>query len=42
MQETAVEVTTRSVTIELLGTRPGTPDHDYVPISEVSLVGTGQ
>jgi hypothetical protein len=42
MQETAVDTTTSSVTIELLSTRPGTPDHDYVPISEVSLVGTSQ
>jgi hypothetical protein len=40
MQDTAVDTTTSSVTIEILSTRPGTPDHDYVPISEVSLVGT--
>lgn len=42
MQETEVDATTRSVTIEVLGSRPGTPDHDYLPISEVSLVGTTQ
>jgi hypothetical protein len=42
LQETEVDTTTRSVTIEILSTRPGTPDHDYLPISEVSLVGTSQ
>jgi hypothetical protein len=42
MQDTAVDTTTSSVTIEILSTRPGTPDHDYVPISEVSLVGNTQ
>jgi hypothetical protein len=40
MQWTAVDVTTSSVTIELLSSRPGDPDHDYLPISEVSIVGT--
>jgi hypothetical protein len=40
MQETEVDTTTRSVTIEVLASRPGTPDHDDLPISEVSLVGT--
>jgi hypothetical protein len=39
LQETEVDTTTRSVTIEILSTRPGTPDHDYLAISEVSLVG---
>jgi hypothetical protein len=42
LQETDVDTTTRSVTIEVLSSRPGTPDHDYLPISEVSLVGTTQ
>jgi hypothetical protein len=42
MQAATVDTTTSSVTIELLSTRPGTPDHDYVPISEVSLVGTSR
>lgn len=41
MQRTAVDVTTSSVTIEIVTTRPGDPHHDYVPISEVSLVGGG-
>ena len=40
MQWTAVDATTSSVTIELLSSRPGDPDHDYLPISEVSIVGT--
>jgi hypothetical protein len=40
MQRTAVDASTGSVTIEILSSRPGDPDHDYVPISEVSLVGT--
>jgi hypothetical protein len=30
------------VTIEILSSRPGTPDHDYLPISEVSLAGTSR
>ena len=42
MQDIAVDTTTSSVTIKILSTRPGAPDHDYVPISEVSLVGTTQ
>jgi hypothetical protein len=40
MQWTAVDATTSSVTIELLSSRPGDPEHDYLPISEVSIVGT--
>jgi hypothetical protein len=40
MQRTAVDATTSSVTIELLSSRPGDPDHNYLPISEVSIVGT--
>jgi hypothetical protein len=40
MQRTGVDVTTTTVTIEVTTTRPGDPDHDYTPISEVSLVGT--
>jgi hypothetical protein len=40
MQRTAVDVTTSSVTIEFLSSRPGDSDHDYLPISEVSIVGT--
>jgi hypothetical protein len=40
MQRTAVDVTTTTVTIEVTTTRPGNPDYDYTPISEVSLVGT--
>jgi hypothetical protein len=40
MQETEVDTTTSSVTVEVLSSRPGTPGHDYLPISEVSLVGT--
>jgi hypothetical protein len=39
MQRTTVDATTSSVTIEL-SSRPGDPDHDYLPISEVSIVGT--
>ena len=42
MQDIAVDTTTSSVTIQILSTRPGTPDHDYVPISEVSLAGSTQ
>jgi hypothetical protein len=40
MQRTAVDVTTGSVTIRILATRPGDPDYYYTPISEVSLLGT--
>jgi hypothetical protein len=40
LQRAAVDATTSSVTIEILSSRPGDPDHNYLPISEVSLVGT--
>jgi hypothetical protein len=41
MQRTPVAVTTSSVEIEIIATRPGHPDFNYTPISEVSLIGTG-
>jgi hypothetical protein len=41
LQHTAVDVTTTSVTVEIVATRPGNPDYDYTPVSEVSLVGVG-
>jgi Zn-dependent protease with chaperone function len=41
MQRIAVDVTTRSVMIEIVATAPGDPDHDYTPISDVSIVGSG-
>jgi len=28
------------VLIEIVATLPGDPDHDYTPISDVSIVGT--
>jgi hypothetical protein len=40
MQRGAVDVTARWVTIEIVSTLPGDPDHDYTAISEISLVGT--
>jgi hypothetical protein len=39
MQQEPVDVTTGSVTLEILSTRSGDPDHNYTPISEVSLIG---
>jgi Zn-dependent protease with chaperone function len=41
MQHLAVDVTASSVTIEIVGTVPGDPDHDYTAISDVSIIGTG-
>jgi hypothetical protein len=40
MQHTTVDVTTTTVTVEFTTTRPGDPDYDYTPVSEVSLMGT--
>jgi hypothetical protein len=40
IQRIPVDVTTTSVKIEIIATRPGHPDFDYSPISEVSLLGT--
>jgi hypothetical protein len=40
IQRTAVDVTTSSVDIEIIATRPGDPEFNYTPISEVSLIGT--
>ena len=40
IQRIPVDVTTTSVKIEIIATRPGHPDFDYIPISEVSLLGT--
>jgi hypothetical protein len=40
VQRAAVDVTTNSVEIEIMATRPGHPDFNYTPISEVSLIGT--
>jgi|GEM_PF-567007 len=40
MQRLAVDVTASSVLIEIVATLPGDPDHDYTPISDVSIVGT--
>jgi heat shock protein HtpX/STE24 endopeptidase len=40
MQTTTVDVTTRSITIEIVATRPGDLHYDYTPISDVSLMGS--
>jgi hypothetical protein len=40
MQWVAVEVTAGRVLVEIVTTVPGDPDHDYTPISDVSIVGT--
>jgi hypothetical protein len=39
MQRTRVDVTTTTVTVEFITTRPGDSDYDYTPVSEVSLIG---
>jgi hypothetical protein len=40
MQRGTVDVTAGWVTVEIVATVPGDPDHDYTAISEISLVGT--
>jgi hypothetical protein len=40
MQRTATNVVTRSVTIQIVATRPGDPHYNYTPISDVQLLGT--
>ena len=40
MQRIAVDVTAITVLIEVVATVPGDPDHDYTPISDVSIIGT--
>jgi hypothetical protein len=40
MQQIAVEVTASWLLVEIVATVPGDPDHDYTPISDVSIVGT--
>jgi hypothetical protein len=40
MQQIAVDVAAISVLIEVVATVPGDPNHDYTPISDVSIIGT--
>jgi Zn-dependent protease with chaperone function len=40
MQQIAVEVTASWLLVEIVATVPGDPDHDYTPMSDVSIVGT--
>jgi Zn-dependent protease with chaperone function len=40
MQRGTVDVIASWITIEIVSTVPGDPDHDYTAISEISLVGT--
>jgi hypothetical protein len=40
MQQIAVEVTASRVVVEILGTLPGDPDHDYTSISDISILGS--
>jgi hypothetical protein len=40
MQQIAVEVTASRVLVEILGTLPGDPDHDYTSISDISILGS--
>jgi len=40
MQRQAVNVTSTTVTIEIVATLPGQPGFDYTPVSDVSIMGT--